>query len=337
MNIFDEGIKKKISKWAKRVGAEHSHLIQEGNGGGQPFGYWLANKLVLSKIKDALGLDQCKGCFTAAAPISLDTLMYFASLDIPIFEVFGQSECTGPHTVSGPSCWKIGTCGRPMKGTESMLVPSTGELCYRGRHIFMGYMHMPDKTAETIDADGYLHSGDVAAFDEDNDTDNKGPSGFMRITGRIKELLITAGGENIPPVLIENEVKGACVAVSNCMLIGDKRKYLTLLVSLKVTVDADALPTDILAPDALFIGKDIGSTATTYTEAKVDPLWKKCIDDAVKVANSKTTSNAQIIQKWTWLTTDFSEKGGELTPTLKLKRNVAYDKYLHLCDKMYEE
>jgi long-chain-fatty-acid--CoA ligase ACSBG len=159
----------------------------------------------------------------------------------------------------------------------------------------------------------------------------------MRITGRIKELLITAGGENIPPVLIENEVKGACVAVSNCMVIGDKRKYLTMLISLKVKHDKDGMPSDILAPDALFIGKDIGSTATTYTEAKVDPLWKKCIDDAVKVANSKTTSNAQIIQKWTWLTTDFSEKGGELTPTLKLKRNVAYDKYLHLCDKMYEE
>jgi len=282
-------------------------------------------------------LDQCKGCFTAAAPISVDTLMYFASLDIPIYEVFGQSECTGPHTVSGPTCWKIGTCGRPMKGTESLIYPNTGELCYRGRHIFMGYMHMPDKTAETIDADGYLHSGDVAAFDEDNDTDNKGPSGFMRITGRIKELLITAGGENIPPVLIENEVKGACVAVSNCMLIGDKRKYLTLLVSLKVTVDADALPTDILAPDALFIGKDIGSTATTYTEAKVDPLWKKCIDDAVKVANSKTTSNAQIIQKWTWLPTDFCERYGDLTPTLKLKRNVVTDKHASLIDTLYVE
>jgi long-chain-fatty-acid--CoA ligase ACSBG len=337
VTLFDEGIKKKLSKWAKGLGAQHSHLMQEGNGGGQPFGYWIANKLILSKIKEALGLDQCKGCFTAAAPISVDTLLYFASLDIPIYEVFGQSECTGPHTVSGPPCWKIGTCGRPMKGTESMLVPSTGELCYRGRHIFMGYMHMPDKTAETIDEDGFLHSGDVAAFDEDNDTDNQGPSGFMKITGRIKELIITAGGENIPPVLIENEVKGACVAVSNCMLIGDKRKFLSLLVSLKVTVDADAFPTDILAPDSLFIGKKIGSTATTYTEAKVDPLWKKCIDDAVKVANSKTTSNAQIIQKWTWLPTDFCERHGDLTPTLKLKRNVVTDKHASLIDTLYME
>ena len=104
-------------------------------------------------------MDQVKGAFTAAAPISVDTLNYFASLDIPVFEVFGQSECTGPHTVSSPGNWKIGYCGRPIPGSESIIDPINGELCYRGRHIFMGYMYMPDKTAETIDEDGYLHSG----------------------------------------------------------------------------------------------------------------------------------------------------------------------------------
>jgi long-chain-fatty-acid--CoA ligase ACSBG len=346
------GISAILLKYAKLIGTKHCQQLQfnkrtttrndnSNNNTNEtntlPCFYNCANKYIFSKIKQELGLDHCKGCFTAAAPISKDTIEFFASLDIPVYEVYGQSECTGPYTVSYAGIWKIGSCGRPMKGTDCKILPNTGELCYRGRHIFMGYMHMPDKTAETIDADGFLHSGDVAEFDGDNDLSIQRPSGFMKITGRIKELLITAGGENIPPVLIENEVKGACVAVSNCMLIGDKRKYLTLLVSLKVTVDADALPTDILAPDALFIGKKIGSTATTYTEAKVDPLWKKCIDDAVKVANSKTTSNAQIIQKWTWLPTDFSEKGGELTPTLKLKRNVAYEKNIHLCEEMYNE
>ncbi len=138
----------------------------------------------------------------------------------------------GPHTVSYANEWKIGTCGRPMYGTESMLVKENGELCYRGRHIFMGYMYMDKQTADTIDSEGYLHSGDVAEFDADvksiankDKEDMVGPSGFMKITGRIKELIITAGGENIPPVLIENEMKKNMLAVSNCMVVGEKRKY----------------------------------------------------------------------------------------------------------------
>ena len=321
----------------KPLGTEHCRLLQYGNGGGAPWGYFWAKRIVLNTIKEAIGLDQAKGCFTAAAPIAPETLNYFASLNIPVYEVFGQSECTGPHTVSFRHCWKIGTCGRPLKGTESMLAPSTGELCYRGRHIFMGYMYMPDKTAETIDDEGYLHSGDVAVFDSDVDNDIVGPSGFMRITGRIKELIITAGGENVPPVLIENEVKAAMVAVSNCMVIGDKRKFLTLLVSLKVDVDVDARPTDNLAADSLFIGEQIGSSAKLYSEAIVDPLWKDYVDKGVKTANSKTTSNAQIVQKWVWLPVDFSEKAGDLTPTLKLKRSVVDAKYTDLIESMYKE
>jgi len=136
------GIKKTLATWAKNCGEEKSKLAQFGAGGGTPWGYGCANSLILSKIKEALGLDQTKGCFTAAAPIAPDTLWYFAKLDIPVFEVFGQSECTGPHTVSATKCWKIGHCGRPMQGTQSRIDPNNGELQYRGRHIFMGYMYM---------------------------------------------------------------------------------------------------------------------------------------------------------------------------------------------------
>jgi long-chain-fatty-acid--CoA ligase ACSBG len=310
--------------------------MQYGNGGGTPWGYGCANSIVLSKIKDALGLSEAKACFTAAAPIAPETLNYFASLDIPVYEVFGQSECTGPHTVSAAKCWKIGACGRPIRGSESMIAPNTGELCYRGRHIFMGYMYMPDKTAETIDEDGYLHSGDVAEFDDDRDEEIPGPSGFMRITGRIKELIITAGGENVPPVLIENEMKAAMNALSNVMVIGDKRKFLSMVVSLKVEPDHESgLPSDKLAADSLFAGQNIGSSATTYTEAKKDPLWAAYIDAGMKKANSRTTSNAQIVQKWKWLPVDFSEKAGDLTPTLKLKRNVVAEKYADLLNSVY--
>jgi len=333
-----KGILKVLSTWAKQMGLEHSKLAQFGAGGGAPCGYSCANALVLKKIKGALGLDQCKACFTAAAPIAPETLWYFASLDIPVYEIFGQSECTGPHTVSCEGMWKIGTCGRPMYGTETRIAPGTKELCYRGRHIFMGYMHMPDKTAETIDEEGYLHSGDVAEFDADEDPKVPSPSGFMKITGRIKELIITAGGENVPPVLIENEMKAAMVALSNCMVIGDKRKYLSMLVSLKSQVDHDTgLPTEELAADSVFVGQQIGSTAKTVSEAAACPKWKKYIDDGMKLANSKTTSSAQIVQKWKMLPVDFSEKAGDLTPTQKLKRNVVTEKYTALIDSIYAD
>jgi long-chain-fatty-acid--CoA ligase ACSBG len=297
-----------------------------------------AKKLILSKVRDALGLDQCKACFTAAAPIAPETLWYFGSVDIPIYEVFGQSECTGPHTVSADKAWKIGYCGRPMRGTTTRIVPETGELTYKGRHIMMGYMHMPDKTAETIDEEGYLHSGDVAEFDNNDFSEVPKPSGFMKITGRIKELIITAGGENIPPVLIENEMKAAMNAISNCMVIGDKRKYLSMLISVKTEEDKEKeVPSDILANDALHVCSLIGSNAKTVQDVASDPLWIKYFNDGMKVANSKTTSNAQIVQKWKLLPVDFSVKAGELTPTLKLKRNVVNDKYGALIDSIYAD
>lgn len=333
------GAAQTFSSWAKSVGIEKNRRAQFGQGGGLPWGYHLANLLVFSKVKAALGLDQAKMCVTGAAPISLDTLWYFASVDLPIYEGFGQSECTGPHTFPGPRTWKIGTCGRPIVGTESRLDPNTGELCYRGRHIFMGYMYMEKETRETIDEEGFLHSGDVAEFDEDNDPEiPSGPSGFLKITGRIKELIITAGGENIPPVLIENEMKLAMLAISNVVVIGDRRKFLTMLVSLKVEVDQETqLPTDKLSSDSLFVGGQIGSQAKTYSAAMKDPLWQDYITKGMKAANKKATSNAQIVQKWAWLPVDFSEKEGDLTPTLKLKRKVVVAKYADLIESLYQD
>mmetsp|Transcript_5029 Transcript_5029/g.7686 ORF Transcript_5029/g.7686 Transcript_5029/m.7686 type:complete len:660 (+) Transcript_5029:95-2074(+) len=332
------GIKKMLSTWAKSCAAEKTKRAQFGGDHGAPFGYGCANSIVLSKIKEALGLDQAKYCFSAAAPISIETIEYFGSLDIPIFEVFGQSECTGPHTVTSTNAWRIGYCGRPMPGTETMIADGTNELCYRGRHIFMGYMYMPDKTEETIDEQGFLHSGDVAEFDDNDVPGQPKPSGFMRITGRIKDLIITAGGENVPPVLIENEMKTEMIALSNCIVIGDRRKYLSMLISLKTEVDPDTQePTDKLTGDALYIGSEIGSSATTMSEAKDDPKWIEYINNGMKKANSRTTSNAQVVQKWRMLPVDLSEKAGDLTPTMKVKRNVVCEKYKDLADSIYAE
>jgi long-chain-fatty-acid--CoA ligase ACSBG len=335
------GLKKSIADWAKGIGTEHCRLAQYGNNNNsdqdiRPWGYKLANIMVLSKIKEALGFEECRGFFTAAAPINLSTLQYFASLDIPVYELFGQSECTGPHTSSKFGSWKMGYCGRPLPGTHTEVIKETGELTYTGRHIFMGYMYMPEKTAESFTKNGYLISGDVVEFDDNDDPNVPRPSGFMRVTGRIKDLIITAGGENIPPILIEEAMKDAMPALSNVVVIGDKRKFLVMLISLKVDVDPiSGLPTDKLSAAALSIGDNIGSTATTTKEAAEDPKWIMYINTGVKAANAKAASAAQFIQKWSFLPRDLSEGGGELTPTLKIKRNAVNELHFQLIESLY--
>eukprot|EP00602_Paraphysomonas_sp_CaronLab_P003131 CAMPEP_0185038906 /NCGR_PEP_ID=MMETSP1103-20130426/35155_1 /TAXON_ID=36769 /ORGANISM="Paraphysomonas bandaiensis, Strain Caron Lab Isolate" /LENGTH=473 /DNA_ID=CAMNT_0027577559 /DNA_START=18 /DNA_END=1436 /DNA_ORIENTATION=- len=291
--------KKMIARWAKRVAAKRSQSMQFGRNYLEPVTFKAANLIVLSKVKYLLGLDQARYCFTGAAPISTDTLYYFASLDIPIYEVFGQSECTGPHTISCPGQWRIGFCGRPIPGTETITHGDTGELCYRGRHVFMGYMHMPHKTAETIDTEGYLHSGDIAEFDDNNQYGMPALSGFIKITGRIKDLIITAGGENIPPVQIGNEVKNNMPCISNCVVCGDKMKYLTMLVALKTEIDPETLlPTNVLATEPRCVCTQIGSTARTVSQAASDPLWHEYINRGLEAVNAKAGSRAQVVQKW---------------------------------------
>ncbi|CAN0135901.1 unnamed protein product, partial [Ectocarpus sp. 12 AP-2014] len=332
------GAKAALSAWSKGRGLANARRKEYGGGGGTPWGFKIANALVFSKVKEKLGLDKANLCFTTAAPIAQETLEYFASLNIHIMEVFGQSECTGPMAVSTKEAWKMGSCGRPMLGTESKLEPGTGELCYRGRNIFMGYMHNPEKTAETIDEDGWMHSGDVATFDEDGDPRIAGPSGFVRITGRIKELIITAGGENVPPVLIESEFKAELPCIANCMVVGDKRKFLTILIVLRSEKREDKNGGSSivkLVGDSLTACEKIGSTATTIEEAKADPKWTEYINKAMKACNARTTSNAQRVAKWAFLPTDFSVEGGELTETLKLRRGPTSEKYSDIIEGLY--
>jgi long-chain-fatty-acid--CoA ligase ACSBG len=205
----------------------------------------------------------------------------------------------------------------------------------RGRHIFAGYMKMKDMTNDTIDSDGWLHSGDIAKIDTDNDPDLPLPSGFISITGRIKELIITAGGENVPPVLIEDRFKLAMPALANCMVVGDKRKYLIILLCLQVEMDEEGNASTVLTGVAKETSKEIGSNATTTVEVGKCEKWKQYFDNGTAAANKHATSSAQKVAKWALLTTDFTVSGGELTPTLKLKRSVAAEKYLAIIDSVY--
>jgi long-chain-fatty-acid--CoA ligase ACSBG len=216
-----------------------------------------------------------------------------------------------------------------MNGVETKLEhepsrdpPNEGEICIRGRHVMMGYMKNDDKTREAIDADGWLHSGDVGAFDA---------TGLLSITGRIKELIIGAGGENIAPVPIEDNFKSFAPAVSNVMMVGDRRKYNIILVALRTEIDLETgVPSNRLIGDARNV-----SSATTVPEAQNDKAWTDYLNDALKKTNGKTVSNAAKIQKWVLLPEDFSIPGGELTPTMKTKRKEVEKKYTKLIESTY--
>merc|ERR1712070_551285 len=231
--------------------------------------------------------------------------------------------------------WRIGYCGRPIKGTLSKIDEETQELRYSGRHIMMGYMYMDKQTESTFDNEGFLRSGDIGEFDGNDDADIPSPSGFMRITGRIKELIITAGGENIPPFLIEKEMKVAMPVISQCMVIGDGKKFLSMLITLKVKTDTDGGPTRNLDKESLSLSSEIGSSATTIEQVKECNKWKEYIDAGIKQANGKATSQAQMVQKWSIILDDFSVPGGEMTATQKLKRNVVAKKYASEIEAFY--
>ena len=179
----------------------------------------------------------------------------------------------------------------------------------------------------TIDEDGWLHTGDQAVIDED---------GFVRITGRLKELIVTAGGENISPVPIENKIMELCPIIANCVVIGDKRKFLSCLISLKTEVDPlTGEPTNKLLPLVVNTLKSHGGNATTTEEASSDEAVKQIIEEAIAGYNKVAVSRAQEIRKWHLMERDLSVGHGELTATLKLKRNVVHEHYAKEINSLY--
>ncbi|XP_061635857.1 long-chain-fatty-acid--CoA ligase ACSBG2 isoform X2 [Phyllopteryx taeniolatus] len=329
-------VRRKVAAWAKDVGLQTnlSKMNQTRAADHTPLSYQIAKNLVFKKVRKALGLDRCHRCYTGAAPITRDTLEFFLSLDIPLYELYGMSESTGPHTVSLPNAFRITSCGKELPGCKTKLHnpdnDGNGEICFWGRHVFMGYLNMADKTGEALDSEGWLHSGDLGKRDR---------KGFLFITGRIKELIITAGGENIPPVPTEDAVKEALPLISNAMLIGDKRKFLSMLLTVKCQVDDDGAPLDELTPDAVELCKKLGSKATRVSELAGghDRAVNAAIQEVINRVNEKAASNAQRIQKWLILEQDFSIVGGQLGPTMKLKRPVVSQMYKEQIDNFYKE
>lgn len=325
-------IKRALGAWAKRVTLKHHmHRISTGQSSSS-LQFQIAARL-MRKVKEALGFQRCRTFFTGAAPLAAETKEYFLSLDIVIFEGYGMSEAT-IHTLSFAETKSFDTVGRSLPGTETKIInineDGHGEICMRGRHVFMGYIGDVEKTAEAIDDDRWLRSGDLGYVDE---------SGYVFVTGRLKELIVTAGGENIPYLFIENNVKKECAAISNAFLIGDRRKFISLLITLKTEVSDDGSPKDELTSETRQWFEERGLNFTSLTsvlQTENQPSVKRVVQECVDRANGKSVSNAQKIQKWSLLPHDFTIATGELTPTMKLKRNVVLKKYKNLIDSFYE-
>ncbi|MEM6292208.1 MAG: AMP-binding protein [Myxococcota bacterium] len=302
------GLKKKIGTWARGQGLAGGFADQKGQP--RPFFYGIADKLVFSKVREQLGLDRSRIQITSAAPISRDTLEFFLSLGVPIMEVYGMSECTGPATVSVPGKYATGKVGPKMPGTE-LKIAEDGEVLMRGRHVFKGYFKNPDATAEAIDDDGWLHSGDIGVIDDD---------GFLQITDRKKDLLITAGGENIAPQVIEGQLK-AIPAVSQAVVVGDRKKHLSALL----TLDETKLEA---------VKAESGSGASAMADLAADDKVKEWLFAQVEEIN-KSLARVQTIKKIAVLPADLSIEGGELTPTMKVKRKIVNKKYAEIIDGFY--
>jgi long-chain-fatty-acid--CoA ligase ACSBG len=329
-SVNNSWIKSLLIRWAKESALKRNLCLAKS--GGTHTGDWgiahaIYNMLVYKKVKTLLGLERCNILGSGAAPISEEVLSFYWGLDIHVIEGFGMSETTGLSTVSFfPRKVKLGSVGSSLL-PNLIRIGKDGEIQIRGRHIMMGYLNKEEKTAATFTEDGYLRSGDVGKLDDD---------GFLKITGRIKELLITAGGENVPPVPIETAVKEGCGLISNAVLIGNKRKYLSMLITLRVVLNMDTLePTDQLDQLCLNAAEKIGSTAKTIEEAQQDPKVFAAIQASIDAYNAQATSRAQKVQKFVILNTDFSVPGGELTGTQKLKRPIVMDKYADEVESMY--
>ena len=302
------GVKRRLVDWARGVCTEvNAHRDRD-----RPLPrslalqYRLANRLVTGKLKAALGFDRARNLISGAAPIAPDVLEFFASLDLPIREIYGQSEDTGPTSYNLPGRTKVGSVGAPLPGIQVKLAED-GEILVRGPNVFLGYYKEPEATAEAL-KDDWLCSGDLGAFDAE---------GYLTITGRKKEIIITAGGKNIAPKNIEAALKQLPL-VGEAVVIGDRRKYLTVLV----TIDEAAAKK--LAPDA---GSDAALAAAPEVRGAIQAQLDRVNESLARVEQ---------VKKFTVLPRPFGIDSGELTPTLKIKRKVIAEKYAKEIEAMYE-
>lgn len=307
-------VKRKIAAWAIDTGIRAARA--ELAGGVPPLlaaQQKVADKLVLSKLRHLLGLDQATGPASGASAISPDLLEFFWGLGIRIYEVWGMSETGGASTANAPGQTKLGSVGRPMQDMEVKLAED-GELLVRGPSVMRGYRNDEQKTAETIDADGWLHSGDIAEIDT---------GGYVRIVDRKKELIINASGKNMSPSNIENAIKSATSLIGQVVAIGDDRSYVAAIA--------------VLDPDAAtaFATRN-GFGGASPAELVAHPEVRAAVLAGVKEGNEKLARVEQV-KRIRLLPSTWEPGGDELTPTMKLRRKPITEKYAHEIDSLFDE
>ncbi|MFD2092175.1 AMP-dependent synthetase/ligase [Blastococcus deserti] len=295
--------KGKIFDKAAQVAIDWSRALDKGGPGlALRAQHALFDKLVYGKLRAALG-GRCQGAISGGAPLGERLGHFFRGIGVTVYEGYGLTETTAAASVNHDDALRIGTVGRPLPGVE-FAIADDGEVLIRGGIVMRGYWRNEEATKDAIDAEGWFHTGDLGELDDD---------GFLKITGRKKEILVTAGGKNVAPAVLEDRLR-AHRLVSQCIVVGDQRPYIAALI----TLDAEALPLWLESK-----GKPADQTAE---QVKEDPDLKAEIEAAVKEAN-KAVSQAEAIKKFTILGTDFTEDNGMLTPSLKLKRAVVMKEF----------
>ena len=302
-----------VYRWALGIGYKVSDKVTNG----QTVPLWLkgcfyiGRWLALDNVRRMIGIHKAKVLVTGAAPISPDLVRWYLALGVPMIEAWGMTESCGASTVMPADKIKAGFIGPAAPFNEVRLDPVTQELLVRGPNVFMGYLNLPEKTAETIDADGWLHTGDVGTVDDE---------GFFRITDRMKDIIITAGGKNITPSEWENELKFSPY-VTDAVVIGDRRAYLSVIIM----IDLENVEKFAQDHDVPF---------SNYASLTRAPEVLARIQEEIDTVNKKFARVEQIKQ-FRLLDTQLTAEDDELTPTMKLKRKFVEQKYSAMIESMY--
>lgn len=305
-----DGGKGKIFDAAVQTAIEYSQSLDEGGPGLLlKAKHALFDKLVYGKLKTALG-GNCKVAISGGAPLGARLAHFFRGVGVTVMEGYGLTETTAAVAVNAEGAQRIGTVGRPLAG-QAAKIGEDGEILLKGSVVFRGYWHNEEATKAALE-DGWFHTGDLGSIDED---------GYLSITGRKKELIVTAGGKNVSPAGLEDALRGNPL-ISQAMVVGDAQPYIAALI----TIDPEAFPQWKSAN-----GKP---ESATVAELRTDPDLVAEIDKAVAAANG-TVSKAEAIKKVRILPEDFSEETGEMTPTMKVKRNVVTQKYADDIAELY--
>ena len=307
------GLQQAVYGWAIGVGHQVVDLVlaQKPVPLSLKLRFHVARLLALNNVRKMIGIHRARFLVTGAAPISPDLVRWYLALGLPMLELWGMTETCGAGTGAPADRIKPGSIGPAAEFNEMRLDPVTGEILVRGPNVFMGYLNLPEKTAETIDADGWLHTGDVGVVDEE---------GFFRITDRMKDIIITAGGKNITPSELENELKFSPY-VTDAVVIGDKRRYLTVIIMIDQE-NAEKYAQDNDVPFSNYASLTHSAEVQNLIQAEVDRVNKKF-------------ARVEQIKKFWLLDTQLSAEDEELTPTMKLKRKLVEKKYAPQIEAMY--